>query len=261
MNCEQIEALDLAARYVAGQLDPSEREAYEQHYFECAQCFEDVQLRLAMRDELSAQSRSGSLKVSGRRSSSSWMIACGAIAAGVVLAVAIGWNRVAPKHPPAAPIVAEAPAPVPQPDPLVLLARVDPPPYQRPSLRGARAGEERFRQAMDQYLQHDYTSAINGLRAATAADPKSADAQFFLGVCYLLQGDPTAAIARLNATIKLGETLDLEPAHFYLAKAFLQSRDLPAATRELESTAALHGDLEQPARQLLDQLRKLPGAR
>src|SRR6266851_5607422 len=227
MTCQQIEASDLSARYVAGQLDAAERNAYEDHYFECAACFDEVQLQLAMRTELSKPRR---------RSASSWMT-WGAIAALLVLALSVGWYADSSRHPP----VTAVQTPAPPPDPLVMLARVEPPPYQRPSLRGARTSDDRFREAMDQYVQHNYPAAIAGL---SAADPKSADTQFFLGVCYLLQGDPTAAIERLTATIKLGETLDLEPARFYLAKAYLQRKDVPAAIHQLESTLALHGDLE-----------------
>jgi tetratricopeptide (TPR) repeat protein len=244
MNCQRIENSDLTAKYVSGQLDGLEREAYEEHFFSCAQCFQDVQLQLAIRNELVQAA-----PLPRRKTAASRIAVWGAIAALIVLAIAIPWTR---RTPP--PTVAVVP---PQPDRLVTLARVEAPAYQTPVLRGARERDARFSEAMKQYVQRNYPAAIEGLNAAVAADPKFADAKFFLGVCHLLQGNSSAAISQFNKTIALGDTLDLEPAHFYLAKAFLQTRDVPSAIRELEATIALGGDLEPQARQLLVQLKTL----
>jgi tetratricopeptide (TPR) repeat protein len=75
-----------------------------------------------------------------------------------------------------------------------------------------------------------------------------------MGACYLLTGNEKEAIASLNKTVSLGETPYLEDARFYLAKAYLRSRDITAAQRELEKVVELEGDRGSEARQLLQQL-------
>jgi tetratricopeptide (TPR) repeat protein len=110
---------------------------------------------------------------------------------------------------------------------------------------------------MAQYRVGNYEPAIVALTSAAGADPKSADAQFFLGICYLLTGRTDLAVARLRATIDLGDSLDLEMAHFYLAKALLREKDAAGAEAELERAIAMHGDLERQSRELLDRIRRL----
>ena len=114
---------------------------------------------------------------------------------------------------------------------------------------------------MDDYRQARYTAAIPGLAAAANADPKSADAQLFLGICYLMDGQTEQAIGRLRATIALGATLDLEMAHFYLAKALIRQNDVTGSERELEKAIALRGDLEKQSKDLLDKLRSAADSR
>jgi Putative zinc-finger len=43
MNHDQAVSSQAAERYVLGELTPSEREAFEGHYFDCAACFEQVE--------------------------------------------------------------------------------------------------------------------------------------------------------------------------------------------------------------------------
>ena len=88
------------------------------------------------------------------------------------------------------------------------------------------------------YRQGQFAAAIPGLLAAATADPKSPDPQFFLGICYLMDGRSEEAITHLRATIELGSTLDLEMAHFYLAKALLREKETARAEGELERAIA-----------------------
>jgi tetratricopeptide (TPR) repeat protein len=141
------------------------------------------------------------------------------------------------------------------------LLRIAAPVYTAPALRLGVGGDDRFRTGMEQYREGHYTEAIPELVAATDANAKSADAQFFLGICYLMDGQTSSAVMRLRATIALGESLDLELAHFYLAKALLRANDVPGARNALENTIALHGDLEREAQDMLSQLRELPRPR
>ncbi len=242
MNCEHAAASDLASRYVAGHLDPAEQDAFERHYFECARCFDEVQL------QLSIQKGVRDVPIAKPAQIYKGWVAWAAIAATVVVMASIGfWRLRIPARPPQ-PVASVTP----QADPLELLARVEPPPYQAPALRGA-AGDAHFRQGMEHYRQGIYAAAIDEL---SQADPRSPDVQLFLGISYLMRNQPDAAVSHLRATLQLGDSLDLEPAHFYLAKALLRRRDVPGAARELEAAAAMHGDYEKQSRELLERLKQ-----
>lgn len=252
MTCEEVETAELAEKYVLGQLDSDGQAEYEAHFFRCSHCFEELQLRQAMQAELSAMA-AGRPAPQPRQRPNAWM-AWAAVAAILALAIGVGWWRIA--RPVTPPVSHNAAGPS-----LDLLARVDPPPYTPPALRGAAKEDTRFRDAMEKYRQGQFAAAIPGLLAATEADPKSADPQFFLGICYLMDGRTDEAIAHLRATIDLGPTLDVEMAYFYLAKALLREKETVRAEGELERVIALHGDLESQSRELLAQLKSLPDSR
>src|SRR5215475_3379176 len=111
MTCEQAAATELAARYVSGQLGPDERDSYEQHYFECARCFEEVRLQMSMHAALK-----NAPKHEPSRVHKPW-VAWGAIAATVFVMASIGFYLLRP-----AAVVAPVASAAPQPDPLELLA-------------------------------------------------------------------------------------------------------------------------------------------
>jgi tetratricopeptide (TPR) repeat protein len=254
MDCNEIETSELAEKYILGQLGPQEQQSYEEHYFHCSACFEELQLRQAMQAEL------GKMRPVPRRRVN-WL-AWGAVAAALLLEAGLGWWRFHPTPAPDVPVTSHSAQPVDQRPALELLARADPPAYTVPKLRGGSTGSgARFREGMAQYRVGNYEAAIAALTSAAGADPKSADAQFFLGICYLLTGRVDLAVVRLRATIDLGDSLDLEMAHFYLAKALLREKDVAGAEAELERAIAMHGDLEKQSRELLDQIRKLSAAR
>ncbi len=244
MTCREASASDLAARYVSGQLGPEERDSYEQHYFQCAHCFDDVQLHMSMQAALK-----NAPKFEPARIHRPW-VAWGAIAATVVIMATIGFYRLRLQPRAAAPpATAAAPAAA---DPFEALARVEPPPYQPPVLRGADPQREpHFRLGMESYRAANYAAAIDQL---SQADPKSPDVQLFLGISYLMRDQPDAALSHLRATLQLGDSLDIEPAHFYLAKAFLKRHDAASAKAELDAVIALHGDYEKQAHEILSKI-------
>jgi len=257
MDCHEIDTSELAEKYILGQLGPDEQQAYEDHYFQCSNCFEELQLRQAMQSQL-GKMRPG---IPARRGKFNWLT-WGAVAAALLVAVGLGWWRFHPTPAPVAPMASHRAPPVDNGPALELLARADAPSYTAPTLRGGSTGSGvRFREGMAQYRVGNYEAAISALTSVAAADPKSADAQFFLGICYLLTGRSDLAKARLRATIDLGDSLDLEMAHFYLAKALLRERDAAGAEAELERAIAMHGDLEKQSRELLEQVRKVTATR
>jgi tetratricopeptide (TPR) repeat protein len=110
---------------------------------------------------------------------------------------------------------------------------------------------------MEHYRRADYRAAVDDLRVAAEMDPEAAHTRFFLGVAHLMLGQDDAGIARLRATIALGDSPYLEDAHFYLAKAFLKRKDLGAAETQLNALIRLPGSKSDEARRLLSGIQTL----
>ena len=270
MNCVDVRREELVERYLLGQLDGAERDAFERHFFECDACFEEVDNMRALQGELR--------RLRGRDRAAVWARRrplWAAVAAAVVLLLLVGWWTLRPTSAPEpgpSPVARVAPTPsqahsaatptLPsKPDRDAILAelgRVDPPPFGSVILRGTPSEARRhFREAMQDYARGDYAAAIPGLRHAADLDAGAPDILFFLGACYLLTGQTDLAIAQLRATIALGDTPFLEEARFYLAKAHVRAGDLEAAGMELREVIALEGELRDEAAGLLETLEQI----
>lgn len=269
MNCREVEEREILEQYVLNRLTESERDAFEQHYFECDSCFEQLQTGLAAQKRLRQPlfrkqvhgAFFGQIKI--------WAPAFAALV--LLLAVGVWWNTVrGPKSeqagstapvriPPASPpwpsatgpsLSAAAPS-------LEELARVEAPPYSELVLRGAEDdAQSSFRMAMRRYVKKDYPGAIPGLRAAVKASPQTARFNFYLGACYVLTGQTGAAIQSLHKTISLDNPAYSELAHFYIAKAYLRNHDVSRAEKELRITARLGGSKAAEAAEILHQFGK-----
>ena len=253
-NCDSIRDSELAQKYVLGELTEDARESYELHYFECERCFDELRNVQAIQSVLKAEPRMR------RHWHKAWRV--GAIAAAVVLASLVGWQvarhaRDQSQQPTVAVNQAvQNPAEVPQ--ELLELARVDPPLYRAPVLRGAdQASTDRFPKAMRSYAAHDYDAAIQGLAVVSKQAPAAPAPLFYLGVCYLMREQDSQAAAIFTKAIAMGDTPYLELAHFYRAKALLRGRDSAAARKELRATVALRGDKQTEAQALLDRLMEI----
>ena len=113
---------------------------------------------------------------------------------------------------------------------------------------------------MQRYSKGDYAAATPGLLAALKADPANSAAQFFLGICYLMQGLDDEGIARLKATIALEDSPELEEAHNYLAKALLRERDVNGAIAEVRQAIRLHGPRQRDEQSLLENITEVRSA-
>jgi TolA-binding protein len=265
MNCNEIEELEILEAYLLDRLTEPEREEFEKHYFECGSCFSRLQTALAVQAELRHQPLRTQVRGASLRRMWAWTPAFATAA--LVLTVGIWWYSTQ-KHPPsqqvassptkASPEVSAQPqTPSPAAPSLDELARIEPPPYTAMVLRGAEdEGQETFHKAMQYYVKGDYVDAIPGVRAAVKANPRTASFNFYLGACYLLTGQTDAAIASFRKTVSLGDPAYSESAHFYLAKAYLQKKEVTGAEDELQKTVRLHGSLETEAQEMLRQLRK-----
>lgn len=245
MNCHDIRKRELIERYLVGALNESEQEAFERHYFECAECFEALKDYRDLQAELQRMGpsiRAEPLRGSGLRP---WFLPASAAIAVLVLALGL-WQWFPWEIRPSPSTMIPS---------LNALARLEPPPYTPATLRGSGDDARRqFREAMNHYVEGDYGAAIPGLLSASKLDANAPDISFFLGICHLLEDQTDAGAESLRKTVDLGDSPYLEEAHFYLAKAFLQQADLASAKAELLKTIELEGKLEGEARHLLQTL-------
>ena len=270
MTCSTVAREEILESYLRGSLNDEERDAFEEHYFECAACFDALQTLQAIQGEL--RRASAELEAKTTRPFWRWAAAAG-LAAAVVLAVGVAlWMRLlSPSNrgettrvAPSSAQVLEQPAPR-EPDPAVApglsleqLARVEPPLYQPLRLRGAPDDATAlFQRGMERYRETDYGGAVANLRAAAELDPDAAHVRFFLGISHLMLRQDDAAIDSLRATIALGDSAYLEEAHSYLAKAFLRRKDVRGAEAHLNEVIRLGGSGSSDARRLLSQLERL----
>ena len=70
----------------------------------------------------------------------------------------------------------------------------------------------------------------------------------------MLTGQTDSAIESLRRVISLGDPSYAEPAHFYLAKAYLREEDVPAAIDELQATVRLRDSHQAEAGDILRRL-------
>jgi hypothetical protein len=271
MDCDRAAEEEVFESYLADRLSEEDRAGFEEHYFGCARCFDELQTLQSIRDVLSHDGTQSERNTARRLRE--WAPALG-LAATVVLATgAMLWMRSpTPAGPPesAQPQLqsratsAEQPVPsksepvVSQKSSLAELTRVQPPPYQPLKLRGlADEATTRFLSGMEHYRKADYGAAVKDLRAAAALDSEASHIRFFLAISQLMVGQDAAGIEGLRVTIALGDSPYLEEAHFYLAKALLRQKNVNAAQTELKTVVTLKGMRSREAQQLLNDIERI----
>ena len=258
MICRDAVPDELVERYTLGQLDEEALEAFEDHYFGCAECLTRLETLQALPIALRRRARHGRSVALRRQRLPAWVGVAASVAA--VATAWLGW-RLATERPGGQASTPSTLAVLPRPVPtsargLVEWALITPPRFQAPSLRGFRSESPEFEAAMDRYTQSDYAGAIAGLEEAVRRNPDDAAARFFLGACHLLSGRMPAGIVRLEEVVALGESPHLEEARLYLAKALVQEGRLDDAAAELRRVLELRGDFENEAREGLDRIRE-----
>jgi tetratricopeptide (TPR) repeat protein len=253
MDCEAVERENIPERYLAGTLDPDLKAQWELHYFSCGRCAELLATWQAIDRPLRDMAGSIRQVIRPRQTTGRWLWAGAAIAAAVLVGLGIRLATTSGNAPPHPQIAVTAPAV----NPLTELARLDPPSYRSPTLRGAGSqAEVQFQKAMESYLTRDYLGAIAGLRAALDLDPAAAAPRFFLGACEVLTGD-TASGARDFERVAAGDSPFAPEARFDLAKAYLQQGNKDKAIATLRPLADVPSDFQEPARQLMARLAAL----
>jgi tetratricopeptide (TPR) repeat protein len=251
MDCDQIEREEIIEKYLTGRLDRAEQKEFETHWFGCRECKQKLQVSRMLQEKL--WEKGDEILSQTQKSPRVWIKrrvwAYSAAAAVLIIAAAALWWQF---RGPGRPHVGTKKTP----SSLIMLARIEPPSYIPPALRGAEdEATERFRSGMKHYQDGRYGQAIPDLRAAAELNPERASIRFFLGICFLLAGQTDAGIEDLQETIALGESVYLEEAHFYLAKAFLGKGDIGRAREELNWVLERGGNLKEEAARILAQLQ------
>ncbi len=264
MNCQEVEERDILEGYLLNRLSEAERDEFELHYFECKSCFSQLEAGRMVQEELRRQPLTRT-QTGGPLPRRMWAWTPAFVTVALLFTVGIWWysaRKQSSQQISSSPITA-SPETTAQSQPpsftpsLEELARVEPPPYSAMVLRGGEdETQQTFRKAMQYYVKGDYMHAIPGLRAAVQGSPRTARFNFYLGACYLLADQTDLAIESFRNTISLGDPAYSEPAHFYLAKAYLRKKEITSAEDELQKTVLLHGSMEAEASEILRQLRK-----
>jgi FimV-like protein len=240
VNCKVVAEDHIIERYSAGQLDEADAEGFEQHFFECEECFGALRDHAAVRDALSNLPRdeAGRSKSFFTDTNPWWLLAAAMLLLGLGL---ILW--LAPW------------AGSPSSQTLVAASVVEAPPYEPRTLRSVSGqGELPFLEAMVSYQEGHFAEAIPGLETAVKLDPGLAKAHFYLGACYLLEDHPRKAIESLNRVAEIEGSPYREWTHFYRAKAYLRLGDLDSALENLSEVISVGGELQTQAQKVLEQL-------
>jgi len=262
MNCKDIDQHNVIEEYLLDRLTESERDEFEKHYFECESCFSQLQTGFAVQAE---PPRAALLQRTqhGAFLHHVWNWTPALVAVILLFSAGFWWYSGRTfRSPQQASSAAKFKPLVSRPAlPKTLswdeLARVEPPPYTVVVLRGVEdEALQTFRKAMQHYVTADYAKAIPGLREAAKADAQNATFNFYLGASYLLSDQTDSAIESFRKTVSIGNVAYSEPAHFYLAKAYLRKKDMAAAEDELQQTIRLRGNNAAAADEILRQLRK-----
>ena len=94
MNHEQAMKDQATERYLLGELPENERDAFEEHYFECMMCADEVKSAFAFKDAVRA-SRAVHDEVAARRTArkAKWNLAPPLAAAASVLVAMLAWMQ------------------------------------------------------------------------------------------------------------------------------------------------------------------------
>jgi TolA-binding protein len=118
-------------------------------------------------------------------------------------------------------------------------------------------GRAFFQQGMLAYAEGHYEDAARQLEKSVQIQPRAVGANFYLGVCRLLQGHPSESVAPLKEVLAAPASSFTQSAHFYLAKAHLQMSHLEDAEREMQAAAAFSGNLTAEAQSLAARIHAL----
>jgi predicted Zn-dependent protease len=120
----------------------------------------------------------------------------------------------------------------------------------KPALHGR--AQSLFLDAMLAYDEKRYTDAEALLNEAVKLAPGDPEVSLYLGICRLAEGNAYDAVPPLKSVTSKNDSPYAQAAHFCLAKAYLQMRDLYTAEQQLKEAAEI-----PEAKALLTQVQRL----
>ena len=120
----------------------------------------------------------------------------------------------------------------------------------KPALHGR--AQSLFLDAMLAYDEKRYTDAEALLNEAVKLAPGDPEVSLYLGICRLAEGNAYDAVPPLKAVTNKNDSPYAPAAHFCLAKAYLQMRDLYTAEQQLKEASKI-----PEAKALLTQVQRL----
>src|SRR5215469_10085079 len=120
----------------------------------------------------------------------------------------------------------------------------------RPALHGR--AQSLFLDAMLAYDEKRYGDAEALLNEAVKLAPGVPEVSLYLGICRLAEGNAYDAVPLLKSVTNKNDSPYAQAAHFCLAKAYLQMRDLYTAEQQLKEAAEI-----PEAKALLTQIQRL----
>ncbi len=245
MNCRRVASENIIEDYLAEKLSGTSRDAFELHYFECEECFEQLETLRLIRPILAKMPAPLAAKAARQSRSFSWVWMA---AAAVIVAVIFGYWPRGGSGPETSAVKAPPPTVA-----LLQLAEIQPAPYSPTVFRSAsKPPGQDFERAMQHYQSRQWLDASEALLAFARRHPDVPAALHFAGISLLLAGKKEAALTALDRIIAMGSDSPFkEEAQFYRAQALLLSGRQDDAKAELKRLAGLHGDYEAQSRALL----------
>jgi len=116
--------------------------------------------------------------------------------------------------------------------------------------------EKLFDRGTKYYEQKNYPQAIAALSEVVNRDSNNAEAQFYLGISYLLMKDIDRGIEHLQHPAVLRDSALKEKAHWYLGNAYLKKNDGLCALHEFETIVKLKGEYQGRAKERVGEIKK-----
>lgn len=113
-----------------------------------------------------------------------------------------------------------------------------------------------FDTGMSYYQKKDYRMAVEYLDQVVEGNSSNAEAQFYLGISYLLLTDLDRGIEHLRHPSVLSDRELPEKAHWYLGNAYLRKNDGVSALREFQLAMQLRGECRTKAEELVREIRR-----
>jgi tetratricopeptide (TPR) repeat protein len=136
------------------------------------------------------------------------------------------------------------------------LENIQPYPYMEAQvLEGSENSQKQYKEGMKFYQKGDYDQAIQKLVSVKELDPNNMDGIFYLGVSYLLQNRIDDAIEILKIAVRKNPHSEKE--HWYLGKALLKKGNREEALEEFEIVNKLNQErYSNPAKVIIIEIEK-----